>query len=100
MRTVPLVSSFVRRTIVQHMVRDPARASFCKFDRCTCVVLDALPKTNRFPRPPQETVVCGVGYDSPGEILTAYRAALDLRPYMDELFLSQVQEVRRKERRV
>lgn len=51
-------------------------------------------KPNRFPTP-QETVVCGVGYDCPGEILTAYRAALDLRPYMDDRFLSQVEEVRR-----
>ena len=34
-----------------------------------------------------------VGYSTPGEVLTAYREALSLRAFMDDRFLSQVQEV-------
>ena len=43
----------------------------------------------------QETVVSSLGYDVPAEITTAYREALSLRPFMDDRFLAEVQEVRR-----
>ncbi|CAM9204946.1 unnamed protein product, partial [Ascophyllum nodosum] len=42
----------------------------------------------------QETIVNDVGYSTPGEVLTAYREALSLRAFMDDRFLSQVQEMR------
>lgn len=46
---------------------------------------------------PQETVVGGLGYDTPRETVTAYREALDLRPFMDDNFRSEAQEVGREE---
>eukprot|EP00903_Cladosiphon_okamuranus_P007008 g6818.t1 len=42
----------------------------------------------------QENVICGLGYDTPRETVTAYREALCLRPFMDDSFRSEVQEVR------
>ena len=44
----------------------------------------------------KETVVCGLGYDTPRETVTAYREALGLRPFMDDGFRSEVQEVRQE----
>jgi len=48
-----------------------------------------------FAPPPrlQETIICGLGYGTPGETLTAYREALRLRPFMDDRFRSEVHEV-------
>lgn len=45
---------------------------------------------------PKESIVCGLGYDTPSETVTAYREALGLRPFMDNSFLSEVQEVMRQ----
>eukprot|EP00752_Nemacystus_decipiens_P014220 g12649.t1 len=42
----------------------------------------------------QETIVYGLGYDTPRETVTAYREALGLRPFMDDGFRSEVEEVR------
>lgn len=42
----------------------------------------------------QESIVCSVGYDTPAEVFMAYRAALDLRPFMNDRFLEELREIR------
>ncbi|CAM9453983.1 unnamed protein product [Scytosiphon promiscuus] len=42
----------------------------------------------------QENIVFGLGYETPVETVTAYRETLRLRPFMDDRFRSEVQEVR------
>ncbi|CAM9383883.1 unnamed protein product [Pylaiella littoralis] len=42
----------------------------------------------------QETIVSGLRYDTPAETVTAYQEALSIRPFMDNRFQYEVQEIR------
>ncbi|CAN0469759.1 unnamed protein product [Ectocarpus sp. 12 AP-2014] len=42
----------------------------------------------------QESIVYGLGYETPAESITGYREALRMRPYLDDQYRSQAQEIR------
>ncbi|CAB1116358.1 unnamed protein product [Ectocarpus sp. CCAP 1310/34] len=42
----------------------------------------------------QESIVYGLGYETSAESITGYREALGMRPYLDDQYRSQAQEIR------
>ncbi|CBN75102.1 hypothetical protein Esi_0070_0019 [Ectocarpus siliculosus] len=49
------------------------------------------------PPPPittKESIVYGLGYETPAELITSYREALGMRPHLDDQHRSQAQEIR------